>query len=350
LSGRATALFAVAAVGTAAFRNDGIVIVLAASVGLMMLLRPGRRANRRARRRVAVTAGLVTAGLALANIVVFPALGVSKYSNAEMLSLPLQQTARHLKSHPDDVPDGERAVLQSLLKDGRRVDDLAEKYKPTVSDPVKNSFASFDAAGMRAYLGVWWAMVKRHPSTAVAATAANTAGYFVPQRKGEIPPISYPRQIHLKDGYWEDMKAQLSTPEADFDPSYPDGLAGARAGLIRVAKAALGLPVLWVLFTPALYTWALAACAALLAWRRAWRALWPFVPAGLVFLVCLASPVNGNMRYTLPYVVTVPLLVAYTVYTLRPAKTAPIRDHEHHPSATRRPSRPGAESRSPQPL
>jgi hypothetical protein len=316
LSARGMVVFVLGAGATAAFRNDGIVIALAATAGLALILRPGRQ-----RRRALMAGGLVGAGLVLANAAVFPAMGVTKYSNAEMLSLPLQQTARYLRDHPDDVTRAEAATLQSLLKDGRRVEELGANYKAVVSDPVKNRFASFDADRLRRYLGVWWSQLLKHPATYAKATAANTIGYFVPHRQSEIAPISYPRQIHLKAGYWDDLKAKLSRPEADFDPSYPPALAGARAGLIKAVRAVLPASVIWPAFTPALYTWLLAVCAALLAWRRLWRQLWPFAPAGLCLLVCLASPVNGNMRYALPYVVSTPLLVAFALHALATARS-----------------------------
>ncbi|MDR1441833.1 MAG: DUF6020 family protein [Bifidobacteriaceae bacterium] len=313
MDSKAVALFAAGSVGAAGFRNDGIVIVLACGVCLLLLTR-GQRL------RVVVTTGLVAVGLVFVNTVVFPAMGVTKYSSAEMLSVPLQQTARYLKVHPEDVTEGERATLQSLLKDGRKVDDLAKKYDPKLSDPVKNRFESFDGEGLRQYLGVWWAMFKRHPATYVEATTANTIGYFYPERKTNSPPIQYPGNI-LEDDYWEGMEAQLSQPGAGLEPHYPSALTPARAGTVAAAKWLLRTPVVGLIFNPAFYTWILLVAAALLIRRKQWPTWLPFVPAALVFLVCLASPVNGNLRYALPYVAVVPLLAAYTLYVLAASST-----------------------------
>ncbi|MDR1635209.1 MAG: DUF6020 family protein [Bifidobacteriaceae bacterium] len=302
-------LFVVGAFGAASFRNDGIVVVLASALCMVVLLR-------RRRPRVVVAAGLVVAGLMAANALVFPALGVTKYSNAEILSVPLQQTARYLKVHGDEVTPAQSAVLQSLLRDGRSVEDLPQKYRPTLSDPVKNRFKSFTSESLRRYLEVWSDMFARHPLTYVEATAANTYGYFWPTGKSSAPPIQYPDLIHLQAGYWEDTKAELSEPAAGLDPHYPAALASARAATISAAKGMVTAPVLWLLFVPGFYTWVLLTAAALLVRRRQWRALLPFPPVALVFLVCLASPVNSNLRYAFPYVVTAPLLVVYTLYAL----------------------------------
>ncbi|MDR2379127.1 MAG: DUF6020 family protein [Bifidobacteriaceae bacterium] len=314
IDAKTTVLFVVGSIGAATFRNDGIFIVVASAVCLIALL--GRGSRPRQRRAVAVAAGFVAAGLTVVNAVVFPALGVAKYSNAEMLSLPLQQTARYLRDHGDEVTDDQRDTLQSLLRAGQTVEDLAENYSPTLSDPVKNRFESFDSESFRRYLGVWWEMFKRHPATFAEATAANTYGYFWPTGKSSAPPIQYPDLIHLREGYWEDEMAGLTSPDAGLKPDYPAALAPARAGVIKAAKAVITGPVTWPLFAPGAYTWVLLIAAAALIRRRRWRALIPFAPAALVFLVCLASPVNSNLRYALPYVVTVPLLVVHTLYAL----------------------------------
>jgi hypothetical protein len=357
LDRRGLVAFAAGCFGAVAFRNDGIVVMAASAVCLALVLRRvggrgarsergladergGRRPGRAA---VFVTAGAVAAVLVAANGLVFPALGVTKYSNAEMLSLPLQQTARFLKTHPADVTAAEAATLQSLLKDGNRVEDLGAKYKATLSDPVKNRFKSFDADSLRRYMGVWWSMFIRHPATYVEATVANIKGYFFPYHQTNAPPITYPDAIHRPDGRWEEMKAKLSKPGVGFDPDYPAGLAGARVAAITVAKAAVGAPVVWLAFCPALYTWMLVAAAALLMRRRRWLALAPFAPAALVFLVCLASPVDGNVRYALPYIVVAPVLIAWALRALAGANQRQ-EPRLHSPSG--RPSAGPAEDRA----
>ena len=180
------------------------------------------------------------------------------------------------------------------------------------------------------------------------ATVANTVGNFYPSSAGNIPPITYPYNIHLKSGYWEGMKADLSKPEAEFDPSYPAALQPARSFVLRAARWVTVKSPIWPLFRPPVYTWLLLGAAAALIWRRRWRALTAFIPVGLVFLVCLASPVNGNVRYALPYVVATPLLLAYTVYALRrpsgfgrrPAADWPRRQtgRPHRPTTSVKPS------------
>jgi hypothetical protein len=336
LQAQSMVLFVVGAVGAAGFRNDGIVIVVACTVILALVLRRPKQ-----RRRVVLAGAAVTVGLIAANSLVFPLLGVSKYSNAEMLSIPLQQTARYLRDHPDDISAAELSTIQSLLKDDRRVEDLAEKYKPTLSDPVKNSFRSFDGESLRRYASVWLATCARHLGTCVKATAANTVGYFYPSSTGNIPPISYPYQMHLKSGYWEGLKAELSKPEASFDPSYPAALQPARSFVLQAARWVTVKSPIWPLFRPAVYTWLLLGATAALIWRRRWRALTAFIPVGLVFLVCLASPVNGNVRYALPYVVATPLLMAYTIYALRrPSASDRIPAHDRRQSQIGRWPRP----------
>lgn len=40
----------------------------------------------------------------------------------------------------------------------------------------------------------------------------------------------------------------------------------------------------------------------------------PFVPVLINILVCIASPVNGLLRYAMPVIASAPLLLAFTVF------------------------------------
>jgi hypothetical protein len=163
-------LFLVAGAGIVSFRNDGIVIFLATACILIFLVKKQRV-------RIITSAAAILAAILILNGFVFPSMGVEKYSNAEMMSVPLQQTARSLAKYPDEITPEEKATLQSLLKPKYNVDQLGESYQSWLSDPIKNKFKTFDSDSLKSYLSVWFAMFKRHPWTYVEATLAGTYQY-----------------------------------------------------------------------------------------------------------------------------------------------------------------------------
>lgn len=168
--------------------------VAVAAVSLAMLLVLSKRTNayllvvcavvvlviavRALRLRIGLAAAAV---LALASFVwpmaVLPALGIAPGTSADMMTIPVQQTARIASEHGDEIPADERDAIDAVL----RWDGLAEAYVPTRSDSVKGRWDVEATTGEKlAYLRVWAAQLLRYPGTALSATAANTYEYFAP--------------------------------------------------------------------------------------------------------------------------------------------------------------------------
>lgn len=120
---------------------------------------------------------------------VLPALGVASATSADMMTIPVQQTARIVAEHGDEIPADEREAIDAML----RYDGLAEAYVPRRSDNVKARWnADAPLEQKLDYLGVWLAQVVRYPGTALSATAANTFEYFAP-----VTSVSLQRTLEL---------------------------------------------------------------------------------------------------------------------------------------------------------
>ena len=76
------------------------------------------------------------------------------------------------------------------------------------------------------------------------------------------------------------------------------------------------LPLVRYLCTPGFYTWIVVVLAMMLIQYRKRSALILFVPSLMNILVCLASPLAGAIRYELPTVASVPLLIGWTYYAI----------------------------------
>ena len=68
-------------------------------------------------------------------------VSISKYnaeasSMGEMLSVPLQQTARFVKYHEEDVSASDKEIIDSIVD----YSILADNYDPRIADPIKGNY------------------------------------------------------------------------------------------------------------------------------------------------------------------------------------------------------------------
>ena len=90
------------------------------------------------------------------------------------------------------------------------------------------------------------------------------------------------------------------------------GFESARSALGELTRVFAGMPVLGLLDQPAFYSWVCLLLGVWLLTRRG-RALPVFVMAGMVFLVECASPLHASMRYALPMVALLPVLLCLSL-------------------------------------
>ena len=299
-------------------RNNGVYLV-APTLLLVCVFARGKQA-------VAVLAGVLVLYVGVISFL-WPAIGVDMKGNSkEMLSIPFQQTARYVATYPDDVTDEERAAIDAVLP----YDQLAELYMPDLSDPVKESFklnnskiegsteyAEEHPDALRDYFAAWFSMGLRHPGCYIQATIANTYAYFYP---GILVGNEIERPI---------LNIGITTGginNGTYQPHFvqPESL---RSGVADAIYATYDIPVIAWLWSPATYVWALlASCAyvihgyfALLhrqgetAARRKkelFAAAILAVPLLMLLLTTVAGPLNGHLRYVLPLVAALPIVLA----------------------------------------
>lgn len=231
--------------------------------------------------------------------VYMPANGVEKGNVAEMLSIPLQQTARYFKEYGMELSSDEKQQLQQFFT--LDLETIADYYDAELSDPVKNNTClSGEDGSLTAYFKVWFDGLKKHPDTYVQAYLNQTYGYFYPDRGCRDHGSFYFRMLG---------RQQWNTPFMSIHFGIQD------SNLRSVMEAYTGLlerlPVIKLSYSPGAYVYGLLGCAVYLLRKKKKKELSMLFPSFLILVVCMISPVNANLRYSLPLIALMPVNLAW---------------------------------------
>ncbi len=266
------------------------------------------------RKRLARTALILAPVLIAFAFQVFiekPAL-IAVDSTADMLGVPLQQTARIIRDHEESVTPEDREAIGALYP----YDDLARLYSPRISDPIRIKYRYFDSVSLNDKLGflrTWAKLGARHPLTTFHAFWTMNGIYLDPTADGSVYTCTT-----LPANYYKYPAAVGSTQ--------PEFLRGLRDRMFAVEAIWRALPLVSQLNNVGLYPWLLFLGFLLLGrtpWRRA-RLL--YVPCLMILAGCLlAAGFYSCTRYAFPLVYGAPYLLAMTGTMLRKKKDAVIQ-------------------------
>lgn len=283
-------------------RNDSIYVILPTLLVLVAL--PGRREKIQAMSCAVGTLVLVLVWSSL----VLPFLGVAKSNIRESLSVPLQQTARYIKEHPDDITREELDAIQESCSID--VGSLGGLYNKGLSDPVKSVFNFSSRQSKVAYFSAWLSMGLRHPGTYLTAFLEDSLGYWYPVTNGGSYNylIAFGTDGHPFNANY--LQSNGSTWDMAFSADrgsiwFPD-LNGWAEEMMTLA---LKCPIIGSLLTPAAYVWVTFVLLVYLCSKRN-RAGLLWVSMFVRLLILMASPVNGSIRYALPVVAVLPIVFA----------------------------------------
>lgn len=232
---------------------------------------------------------------------VVPAFHANQISRRAMFSVMFQQTAKYLRSYPEEVTEEEYEIIDKVLK----ADVIAEEYNPRLSNPVKNTFRNDTSnENVKEYLKVWFKMFWKHPGVYLEAFLQFCYGYLDPFHYSDCVPIF---QNYITG-------PPLATGAMDIHYT--------QRGLYRIRLADyenlwMEMFPLTLLTYPGTYTWLTLFCILLLCKKKRWRQLAVMPMPVFIILTNIASPVNGCLRYTLPLMAAMPLLLAWTIKEAR---------------------------------
>lgn len=228
---------------------------------------------------------------------IVPATGATPISRRAAYSVPFQQTAKYFREYPQEITEEEYNAVNQVLQ----ADIIAQRYNPRLSDPVKNTFRN-EASGeaVRDYLKVWFQMFWKHPGTYLEAFFQQCSGYLDPFHLN-CPMGTF--QNYIKG-------APIATGDLDVHYIYGDQL---RNRMSLYENTWMEIFPLTLLTYPGAYTWITLFCILFLCKKRKWKQLTVMLIPVFHILTCMASPVNGYLRYMLPLMAASPALLSWTL-------------------------------------
>lgn len=300
-------VFVIAGIFLCLFRKEGLYVFIATSIILFLVM------HKRGK--------LLLSGAVLAFVLLYSLFGVlglttpgvqKGHVSEEMLSIPMQMTARYVITHPDEVTDEEWAVNNEVFLVSTDI-PIAEKYNAWTADPIKgfNTFISTET--FVRYADIWLKMGFKHPETYFSGFVNSTYASYAPLNWSDrygTGPLEIVSSEH-PSGYYTQYAGAI-----DFLPQYVNS-GELRSLLSKYNTAWRVVPLFRQFVTPGIYIWCMLTLIALLLRKRKFAELSAFVPALVVFAVCLLGPVNGFVRYALPFMACTPLLIAFTLSAIR---------------------------------
>lgn len=289
-------LFALISVLLCLSRNNGIYVVLLSGIAILCL-----KISKKIRIQYACLL-IILGGLWMVwSNCIIPGLGISKGSSKEMLSIPFQQTARYVKNYEDEVTEKEKEIINRVLD----YDILSEKYNPELSDPVKDTYKSPPITDLIEYFQVWFRQFLKHPGIYLQATIHNTYSYF-------YPDVGSYRLFGL--GFRISIEPSKKVNSGFIHVSMKDEWQPYRNAITNIMYSIQKLPGFGLLFGIGIYTWIIIFMIAYIIKIKHYQTIVVYMPDIISLLICIASPVNRYMRYYIPIITTLPLIIAYFLY------------------------------------
>lgn len=296
---RRTAGFVLACIGTAGFRNEGVYLVLFSGVAMgCFAVHELWKRDRALCRRMLIMVLIPGLFMGVYHRVILPSFGVTDNGPKEALSIPFQQTARYVRDYGYEISEEDAEIISRVLD----YDNLAEKYDPITSDPVKYTYHAETTEDLTAYFGLWFRQLLKHPGNAVEATMNNAYGWF------------------YQEGYAQNymMISKIEGQDVRWEINQPAKLAGIRQVMERVAKWLSRVPVVNWFENAGIVSWLSILLTAFLIGAKRKKYLLPLVPLMTALLVCIAAPTfNYQMRYIMPIMFCVSFYAAMAVQALR---------------------------------
>lgn len=291
-------MFLLSILGIFFFRQEGVYLIILSSLVMLIATR------RRSFLRLAV---LAFAGFYLYTQILLPACSVKASNPREVFSIPFQQTARYLRDAGDDVTPEEKEAISAILD----YDNLAERYNPNLSDPVKATYNT-DAGSdeLLSYFEAWFQMLLRHPDIYVQATMNNLYGYFYP---GGFTTKLY--SYDNSETHLEELNESLADDGVSFH--YPAAFDAVRQNLETLRESIFQLPGLVLFNYTATYIWMLILWFFYCIRRKNQKGLLLLTPLMIVLLVCIAGPTYGwyfRYAYSIAFCLPAVILTSWSEY------------------------------------
>ena len=273
------------------FRNNGLITLLLSYPFLFLLYKKNWK-------KLLIVFLIPIITVLSFNQIMYRCFSFSKGSPKEMLSVPFMQIARLAnKKGVDTFSKKDQDIINKVLP----LKVIAKKYYPDLSDPVKDKYKNSTTKGdLLNFFKVWFKYLCKYPSVYIESFVASTYQYLYPYE-------TYENLMLGSDSRVSD-EFSVSDPNARF--------LNIKTNLGYIIKILFKLPVLSLFGKVAFFDWFLILSSAWVIYKKNYKYLIPLMALIAVLLVCLASPINGSMRYILPILFSLPAMITidYLVY------------------------------------
>ncbi len=229
--------------------------------------------------------------------ILLPALNVAPGGIQEALSVPFQQTARYVTEYGDQVTAAEKKAINKVLPYKK----LAKKYNPELSDPVKKYYnQEATKQDLKNYFKVWWQMFLKHPEVYVESVLHNTYQYYDINKISSLVYYKFNDYLQLHDKEGQYTYLYVENTEEYLEQRY---------AINQLVLFSEKVPIVNIFASIGLWPWLfLFALLYNLKWKKKEAQALLLVPL-ITIAVCMVSPDNGNTRYVMPLLYTLPFLI-----------------------------------------
>lgn len=231
--------------------------------------------------------------------IAFKVAGVNNGSPREMLSVPLQQTARYILEFEDEITPEEQKNILTILGGGDvSLNEIAQLYVPDRSDEVKglyNKYATTD--DLINYFKTWFAQLAKHPGCYVEAFLNLNFSWFGFDSN--------------HDAIYYNGNTDETIPDYLEGLDSPDALAGARSAVSQLVNLLDRIPIVSCLFEFSFYTWCYVVIFLAMLMRKRYTELLVCLPIFANYAICFVGPV-AYMRYVIPMIACIPFVIFIT--------------------------------------
>lgn len=286
------------------FRNNAVYALVFMMIILAAVCITGRRSGRKPVKGLLIAILIGCIAGCLINTGLKAVLHAESGSPREALSIPIQQMARVYVRHGEELPAGIADDLAVLL--AGTSEDLTVRYNEHLADPVKRQIYMKEPAR---FVKTWVRLGLRYPGDYLDAWLYTTEGAW------------YIRDTSVNRIYGEGsaggfgyLSTDIRSMPAGFEVIPRSFIPGLRSGLERLVSDNVfeKIPVIRLVFSPALYVWILAGYGYVRRVRRDYVSTAVLLYPLAVYLTILMGPAV-LIRYMYPYMLLVllPMLPAH---------------------------------------
>jgi len=219
------------------------------------------------------------------------------------LTIPLQQMARYIRDYSEDITEIEWEILNSVSQN--KANELGNYYEPELSDAVREQLNYFiTKEQLASCFNVWFNCFLRHPGCYFSAAFNQMYGYFYIGKEAMYKIGDCRTENFVKgDNLYHEKVIVVDNPKT----------ISFRKPMIKYIYSWASVPLLGLLYHPALYTWILFFGFSFLIHFKKYKYLFLYCMPFVILGICCLSPANAYIRYSYPIIMSCFLLLAYNI-------------------------------------